>query len=538
MNIKSSEIKLKNIFGDLTGGALGAVIALPQALAFGVAIGTGASSGLWGAIILCFTVGLLGCNQPLLSGPTGPAAIVCASALTVLNGSTQSLFAVIFLAGLFQIILSRTNLTQIVKYVPYPVISGFMNAVGVILIILQLNPFLGAKSLPTPMLALKGFLSALQNVNESALLIGILTLTIIFATPRYITKIIPSQILALVVSTIVSALYNFDLIDTFALFDVSRLSQEADRNLSITDTSNRYAFLTILGIDSGYITSIQSLTASYTEDINTLMFILNFTNGTRFVTTISEFGEATSETVEAYLDNGGSYYQPSGDFEAVRNAFINHNYTQLVYDASNNVIGHYYFTQRYYAAVYDDTSYATYNDAYFAANNDTLTFLNADGSVYSTLELYGVYNAVISYDSATQSNYIIPIYQRAWNSETDNLPEVMFYPSLASMFSHFSFYTFNEVEQCYYSDDVALALDLYTRFFLNYEEEGYRVELLGSGFNYTKDASGNMDQISLKIFFALNGSDPYYYECVFEDFNETAYEPFEKFMENMTYSLS
>ena len=336
----------------------------------------------------------------------------------------------------------------------------------------------------------------------------------------------------------ITSLYNFDLIDTFALFDVSRLSQEADRNLSITDTSNRYAFLTILGIDSGYITSIQSLTASYTEDINTLMFILNFTNGTRFVTTISEFGEATSETVEAYLDNGGSYYQPSGDFEAVRNAFINHNYTQLVYDASNNVIGHYYFTQRYYAAVYDDTSYATYNDAYFAANNDTLTFLNADGSVYSTLELYGVYNAVISYDSATQSNYIIPIYQRAWNSETDNLPEVMFYPSLASMFSHFSFYTFNEVEQCYYSDDVALALDLYTRFFLNYEEEGYRVELLGSGFNYSKDASGNMDQISLKIFFALNGSDPYYYECVFEDFNETAYEPFEKFMENMTYSLS
>lgn len=124
MNIKSSEIKLKNIFGDLTGGVLGAVIALPQALAFGVAIGTGASSGLWGAIILCFTVGLLGCNQPLLSGPTGPAAIVCASALTVLNGSTQSLFAVIFLAGLFQIILSRTNLTQIVKYVPYPVKIG------------------------------------------------------------------------------------------------------------------------------------------------------------------------------------------------------------------------------------------------------------------------------------------------------------------------------------------------------------------------------------------------------------------------------
>ena len=70
MNIKSSEIKLKNIFGDLTGGALGAVIALPQALAFGVAIGTGASSGLWGAIILCFIAGILGTKIPMISGPT------------------------------------------------------------------------------------------------------------------------------------------------------------------------------------------------------------------------------------------------------------------------------------------------------------------------------------------------------------------------------------------------------------------------------------------------------------------------------------
>ncbi len=211
MNIKSSEIKLKSICKDLTGGALGAVIALPQALAFGVAIGTGASSGLWGAIILCFTVGLLGCNQPLLSGPTGPAAIVCASALAVLGGNINSLFAVIFLAGLFQIIISRTSLTKIVKYIPYPVISGFMNAVGVILIILQLNPFLGTKSSSTPISAFESISYVLQNVNENALLTGILTLTIIFCTPKKISKIIPSQILALIISTIAAMAYNLDL---------------------------------------------------------------------------------------------------------------------------------------------------------------------------------------------------------------------------------------------------------------------------------------------------------------------------------------
>lgn len=204
-------MKKIKVSGDLTGGILGAIIALPQALAFGVAIGTGAASGLWGAVILCFIAGLFGCNQPLLSGPTGPAAIVTASALAVLGGNTHALFAVIFLAGLFQIIISRTKLVDIVKYIPYPVISGFMNAVGVILIILQLNPFLGAKSLATPSLALESLTASLGNINENALVAGILTLALIMWTPRVITKIIPAQIFALVVCTIITIYWGLDL---------------------------------------------------------------------------------------------------------------------------------------------------------------------------------------------------------------------------------------------------------------------------------------------------------------------------------------
>ena len=114
-------MKKLNVTGDLYGGILGAIIALPQALAFGVAIGVGALSGLWGAVILCFMVGIFGFNQPLLSGPTGPSAIVVASALITLNGNIEALFAVMFLSGIFQIIISRTKLTDFVKYVPYPV---------------------------------------------------------------------------------------------------------------------------------------------------------------------------------------------------------------------------------------------------------------------------------------------------------------------------------------------------------------------------------------------------------------------------------
>ena len=111
-------MKKIKISGDLTGGILGAVIALPQALAFGVAIGVGAASGLWGAVILCFCVGVFGCNQPLLSGPTGPAAIVTASALATLGGKPEALFAVIFLAGIFQIIIYH-RIWQIAQLILY-----------------------------------------------------------------------------------------------------------------------------------------------------------------------------------------------------------------------------------------------------------------------------------------------------------------------------------------------------------------------------------------------------------------------------------
>lgn len=204
---------MKNIkiSGDVTGGILGAVIALPQALAFGVAIGIGAASGLWGAVILCLAVGIFGCNQPLLSGPTGPATIVTASALATLGGKPESLFAVIFLAGIFQIIISRTKLTDIVKYIPYPVISGFMNAVGTILIILQISPFLGNKSQATPLTALNNLIFTLQNINENALVVGILAIAIIIWTPKRITSIIPSQILALIISTVATILYCIEL---------------------------------------------------------------------------------------------------------------------------------------------------------------------------------------------------------------------------------------------------------------------------------------------------------------------------------------
>lgn len=197
-NVKN---KVSLITGDFLGGINSAIITLPQALAFGVATGFGASAGIWGAIILCFVAGLLGPKIPLISGVTGPVAIVTASVMMSLNNDIKAAITVILLAAICQIVASFTNLPSMVKYVPYPVISGFMNGVGIIIIILQLNPLLGHCAMPSTVSTVLSLHDSLLSLNRAALFIGILTLFIVFSIPKSVNKIIPSQIVALVFCT-------------------------------------------------------------------------------------------------------------------------------------------------------------------------------------------------------------------------------------------------------------------------------------------------------------------------------------------------
>ena len=196
--------KLNIFIGNTFGGINAAIIALPQALAFGVATGFGAGAGLWGAIILSFIVAFLGTKIPMISGITGPSAIVIASVMHALNKDISSVILVMFMAGLLQIILSRSALINIVKYVPYPVISGFMNGVGIIIIILQINPLLGHAAMSNTIESIEYTFLNLASINYDALLIGVLTLAIVFGIPKRINKVFPSTVLALIVCTLVS----------------------------------------------------------------------------------------------------------------------------------------------------------------------------------------------------------------------------------------------------------------------------------------------------------------------------------------------
>ena len=196
--------KIGILVGDVFGGVNSAIITLPQALAFGVATGFGAAAGLWGAVILCFVAGLLGTKTPLISGTTGPVAIVVASMMLALNNNLEAAVTIILMAAIIQLVASLTNLPSMVKYVPYPVISGFMNGVGIIIIILQLNPLLGHKAMSSTVMTVMSIHKSLASLNHDALFIGLITLVVAFFTPKAINRFLPSQVLALIIGTYIS----------------------------------------------------------------------------------------------------------------------------------------------------------------------------------------------------------------------------------------------------------------------------------------------------------------------------------------------
>ena len=140
-----------NIKGDAFGGITAGVVALPLALAFGVSSGLGPSAGLYGAIFISFFAALFGGTNTQISGPTAPmtavSMVVIASIVVASDGDVNkalpSILMVFFLAGLIQVGLGLVGVGKYIKYIPYPVVSGFMTAIGVIILLTQILPSLG-----------------------------------------------------------------------------------------------------------------------------------------------------------------------------------------------------------------------------------------------------------------------------------------------------------------------------------------------------------------------------------------------------------
>lgn len=209
----TNKIHFRNVQGDIFGGVTAAVIALPMALTFGVASGAGASAGLWGAILIGFFAALFGGTPTLISEPTGPMTVVMTAVIASLtaadpeNGLAMA-FTVVMLAGIFQIIFGFFKLGRYITLMPYTVISGFMSGIGLILVILQIAPFLGQDSPKGGALGMvQNLPNLLANINPLETILAGLTLAILFFYPSKLKKFMPPQLLALIVGSLIAIFF-------------------------------------------------------------------------------------------------------------------------------------------------------------------------------------------------------------------------------------------------------------------------------------------------------------------------------------------
>ena len=202
---------LRTFRGDLFGGVTSAIVALPVALGFGIASGLGAAAGMYGAIAVGFFASVFGGTRSQISGPTPSMTVAMAVIVTTHASTLGEALAIVVLAGLLQVLLGVSKLGRYVAYTPYVVISGFMSGIGIIIILIQLLPFLGAPTSPHgPMGALHALPQALADVNNDALLIASVSLAIGILWPRRLGRYLPSPLASLLAGTLLAVLWLHD----------------------------------------------------------------------------------------------------------------------------------------------------------------------------------------------------------------------------------------------------------------------------------------------------------------------------------------
>lgn len=290
-----------NLKGDLFGGLSSSIIALPLALAFGIVafapLGPGfASQGalacLYGAIITSFFASLFGGTPTQITGPTGPMSVMIAAMLTAqlhshslktiesgsdLSGILTIVFLAVFLGGVVQILLGLSGGGKLIKYIPYPVIAGFMNGVAMIIFLSQLKPFLGLTGGQSIFDIFKGS----AQVSWITVAVGATTIVAVIFAPKII-KGIPGALMGLIAGLIayfiIGGIFYPELLtvdgNAFIIGNIPNKLPSPDMAgnfLKIIGTMDSAVWLSLLvpAFTLGMLGSIDSLLTSLVADVVT-----------------------------------------------------------------------------------------------------------------------------------------------------------------------------------------------------------------------------------------------------------------------------
>ena len=188
---------------DLIAGIVVGIVALPLAIAFGIASGVTPTIGLITAIIGGFIVSALGGNSVQIGGPTGAFIVIVYNIIATFW--LQGLAIATFMAGIILVVMGLFHLGTIIKFIPYPIVVGFTAGIALTIFSTQINDFfgLGLSDVPSEFIPKWGvYFQNFQNIDLATLAVGLVSLLIIVVTPK-ISKKLPGALIAIIVVTIV-----------------------------------------------------------------------------------------------------------------------------------------------------------------------------------------------------------------------------------------------------------------------------------------------------------------------------------------------
>lgn len=193
---------------DLLAGITVGLVALPLAMAFGIASGVTPQAGLYTAVVAGFLISALGGSKTQIGGPTGAFVVIVAGIIA--RFGLSGLEMVTLMAGVILVGMSLTGLGAAVRFIPRTVVIGFTNGIAILIASTQIKDFFGLRvgGVPSEFLPrMRLLISQFATLNWAAVGLGLGTLAIILILPRF-TRRVPASIVALLVCTVIAAIFH------------------------------------------------------------------------------------------------------------------------------------------------------------------------------------------------------------------------------------------------------------------------------------------------------------------------------------------
>lgn len=263
---RKTELTKERVVKDIIAGVVVAIIALPLSVALAIASGVSPEKGLITAIIAGFLISFLGGSRVQIGGPTGAFVIIVFGIIA--DYGLEGLTIATLMAGVFMIVFGLIKLGGVIQYIPYPIVTGFTSGIAVVLLSTQVKDFFGLDLAEAPSEFLPkwgAYISHVDSVDVTTLLVGMVSLLIITLWPK-VTKKIPGSLIALIVATSIVQLFDLPVKTIGSEFgDISR-------QISFVDFSSFDLSLATIGalirpaLMIAFLASVESLLSAVVAD--------------------------------------------------------------------------------------------------------------------------------------------------------------------------------------------------------------------------------------------------------------------------------